>query len=79
MKKKTMAITTFPHPTNVSELRTFHSLLQCLRKFIPDLQHMMKSTQDLLKKDAPWIWTSAMEYNFERIKIAIALNISVKQ
>ena len=40
---------------------------------------MMKSTQDLLKKDAPWIWTSAMEDDFKMIKKAIALNISVKQ
>ena len=57
MKKKTTAIAAFPHPTNMSELRKFHRLLQCLHKFIPDLQHMMRSSHDLLKKDVPWIWT----------------------
>ena len=79
MKKQTMAITAFPCPINVSELRKFHALLQCLRKFIPDLQHMMNSSQELLKKDVPWIWTSQMEEDFEMIKRATRLNISVKQ
>jgi len=79
MKKTIMAITAFPRPTNVSEMRKFHRLLQCLHKFIPDLQHMMRSSQELLKKDVPWIWTSQMEEDFKMIKRAISLNISVKQ
>ena len=62
--KKMTLIQAFPRPTNLTELRRFHGLLQTFRNFIPDLQHMIKSTQNLLKKDVPWIWTTEMEDEF---------------
>ena len=40
---------------------------------------MIKSTQNLLKKDAEWIWTTEMEDDFECIKNAISQNISIQQ
>ena len=62
--KKMTSIKAFPRPTNLTELRRFHGLLQTFRKFLPDLQQMIKSSQNLLKKDAEWIWTPEMEDDF---------------
>ena len=50
--KKMTSIKAFPRPANLTELRRFHGLLQTFRKFLPDLQQMIKSSQNLLKKDA---------------------------
>ena len=44
------------------------------KKFLPNLAEMTKPIQDLLKKDADWIWDSPQKEAFNQLKKELASN-----
>ena len=67
-EEKYAAISKFPRPRNVKDLRSFLGLAQQLASFIPDLAHMTSMLRPLLKKDIAWTWTDDHEKSFGEVK-----------
>ena len=57
---KIEGIINMPHPTNLTELRSFLGAWNQLRMYIPDYQHSVKNMQKLLRKDVPFIWDKTL-------------------
>ena len=66
--KKTDAISKFPIPSNVSELRSFLGLFNQLGIFVPDLEHATQELCALLKKNVAFLWLKEHQVAFEKVK-----------
>ena len=62
------AITDFPQPKNVSELRSFLGMAQQLASFMPDYAHNTVIMSGLLKKKNSYVWTEDHQAEFVRLK-----------
>ena len=65
---KVDALTKFPPPTNVSELRSFLGMANQFGKFFPELTGLISPLQELLKKEVAYLWTADLQECFERAK-----------
>jgi hypothetical protein len=65
--KKTSAISNFPTPTNVSQLRSFLGLCNFYRGFISNYSYIAKPLTDLTGKTA-FLWTTEVEAAFNQLK-----------
>lgn len=74
---KLKALSEFPAPTNVSELRSFLGLANQLGHFVPDLAHMSEPLRKLLHKDIAYVWLEEHEMAFQSIIKALTSNLSV--
>ena len=63
-EEKYAAISRFPRPKSVKDLRSFLGLAQQVAAFVPDLAHMTSTLHPLLKKDIAWTWTDDHEKSF---------------
>ncbi len=66
--QRTMAISNFPVPTDLTSLRGFLGLVNQLGHFLPDLAHMTVDLRQLLKKDIEFLWLQPHQEAFERIR-----------
>ena len=66
--EKVSAITEFPVPKNVSEVRRFLGILNQLAKFIPNLSEKTKHLRSLLSKNKDWYWDTVHKNCFENLK-----------
>ena len=64
--EKTAALSDFPVPKNVSELRSFLGLANQLGHFVPDVSQMTVKLRALLKKDNAFVWLPVHQQAFER-------------
>lgn len=69
---KISAITEWPTPANVKELRSFLGLAGYYRKFVKFFAIIAKPLTSLLKKNTVFVWTSAHQEAFEALKQALA-------
>ena len=67
-EEKYAAVSRFPRPKNVKDLRSFLGLAQQLASFVPDLAHMTSMLRPLLKKDIAWTCTDDHEKSFGEVK-----------
>jgi len=67
-KSKIRALTDFPSPTNLTELRSFLGLANQLGGFINKLTAATDPLRSLLKKDVDFRWTPDLEEAFTRAK-----------
>ncbi|XP_063365892.1 uncharacterized protein K02A2.6-like [Cydia amplana] len=67
-KNKVKAITDTKPPSNVNELRTFLGMANYYNKFIPNLASISTPLNNLLKKNAHFVWTQKCAESFNRIK-----------
>ena len=67
-EEKYAAISKFPRPKSVKDLRSFLGLAQQLASFVPDLAHMTSTLRPLLKKDCAWTWIDDHENSFQEVK-----------
>ena len=65
---KVSAITNFPPPKDVPELRRFMGMVNHVGKFAPNLAENSKPLRDLLKKDNEWVWDTPQQQAFELLK-----------
>lgn len=61
-------------PKKLNELRGFLGLLTFFNTFIPNLQEKTKEMKKLLKASAEFVWTSAMQSEFEAAKTLLKEN-----
>ncbi len=62
------AITNFPRPTEVTNVRQFIGKVNYYHKFIPNVSKLLSPLHDLLKKDVTFSWTPACENSFCQAK-----------
>lgn len=54
--------------SNITELKRFMGMVNCLGRFIPNLSTVMHPLSDLLKGDVSWIWGHPQEEAFKKVK-----------
>ena len=69
---KVEAITKFPAPEGVPELRRLLGMVNHVAKFAPNLAEISKPLRDLLKKDSEWIWGPDQEEAFKKLKTLLS-------
>jgi hypothetical protein len=62
------AILNMPPPTDVSAARCFLRMANQMAKFSSSLAELSAPTRDLLRKDRAWVWDSAQQSAFEKVK-----------
>jgi len=68
---KISAISQWPTPTNVKELRSFLGLAGYYRKFVRHFGVISKPLTELLKKNVVFVWTSTHDKSFAALKSAL--------
>lgn len=67
--KKTEAVSSFPTPTSIKELKQFFGLTGYYRKFIKDYTKIAKPLYELTRKTAKdYQWSSSCQTSFESLK-----------
>ena len=66
--QKVKAVTEFPLPTTVTQLRSFLSLAGYYRRFIPPFSLISSPLNELLKKGQQFVWTDKCQEGFETLK-----------
>ena len=66
--KKVEAITSFPTPKDVPELRRLLGMVNHVGKFTPNLAEVTQPLRELLKKDIDWTWGQKQQTAFETVK-----------
>jgi len=67
-QEKVVAIKDWPHPKNVSELRSFHGFSSLYRTFVPNFSTIAALLNELVKKGVVYKWGKDKEKNFETLK-----------
>lgn len=70
-KSKTDAITTFPIPKNVHNIRSFLGICNYYRRFIKDFAKIASPLTNLLRKDVNFLWSENCNHAFEKLKQAL--------
>ena len=66
--EKISAITDFPEPENVRDVRSFLGLANQLGSFVPDLAIVTAPLRALLKKSTAWTWEEPQHSAFSATK-----------
>ncbi|CAH0723337.1 unnamed protein product, partial [Brenthis ino] len=66
--QKTLAISEFPKPKNIHDIRRFIGLTSFFRRFIKNFAIIARPLTDLLKKNFSWNWTDQQENSFITLK-----------
>lgn len=66
--KKIEAVTKFKEPENIHELRMFLGLTSYFRKFVRGYAVIAHDLYKLLKKGEPWLWDTAHNEAFNKLK-----------
>eukprot|EP00731_Ephydatia_muelleri_P012858 Em0007g168a len=69
--KKIEVIQKAPIPLNVTELRSFLGIVNYYGKFIQSVADLCAPLNELLQKNAPWIWTATCMESFKQLKQAL--------
>ena len=69
--EKPRAITDFPRPKNITDLRSFMGQVNQLSGLAPELTTATLAFRDLLKSRRVWCWTEQHEAAFRRTKSAL--------
>jgi len=65
---KVKAITNWPSPHNLREVRGFLGFANFYRRFIQDFARLARPLNDLTKKDVPWLWGEAQQHAFRLLR-----------
>ena len=70
---KVHAVTNWPNPRNLRDLRGFLGFANFYRRFIQNFSRLARPLNDLTKKDVPWIWGAAQQQAFNLLKNSFTL------
>ncbi|KAL4016783.1 hypothetical protein IC575_024440 [Cucumis melo] len=65
---KIKAITNWPRPSTVSEIRSFLGLASYYRRFVEDFSRIASLLTQLTRKGTPFVWSPACESSFQELK-----------
>ncbi|KAA0039055.1 reverse transcriptase [Cucumis melo var. makuwa] len=65
---KIEAVTSWPRPSTISEVRSFLGLASYYRRFVKNFSHIATPLTQLTRKGAPFVWSKACEDNFQNLK-----------
>jgi hypothetical protein len=65
---KVQAVTDWPTPRNLKEVRGFLGFANFYRRFIEGFARIARPLNDLTKKDAPWSWGPSEQGAFSELK-----------
>ncbi|KAA0052195.1 pol protein [Cucumis melo var. makuwa] len=65
---KIKAVTSWPRPSTVSEVRSFLGLAGYYRRFVENFSRIATSLTQLTRKGAPFVWCKACEDSFQNLK-----------
>ncbi|PAV73798.1 hypothetical protein WR25_20102 [Diploscapter pachys] len=69
---KVKAITNFPRPKSLREVRGFIGMASYFRRFIPNFAKIAAPLTDLTKKETPFKWNENAEEAFDKLKVALS-------
>src|ERR1700739_1311011 len=70
-QSKVDAVTKWPAPKDIHELRSFLGLAGYYRRFVKGFSKIASPLSALLRKNAPYDWTEAQQHAFEQLKAAV--------
>ncbi len=70
-EEKLKALSHFPKPTNVSDLRSFMGLVEQLAGFSTEVAAAKSPLRPLLSTRNPFVWTEDHDRSFEAVKLAL--------
>ncbi|KAL0543839.1 hypothetical protein IC582_018944 [Cucumis melo] len=65
---KIEAVTSWPRPSTVSEIRSFLGLVGYYRRFVEDFSRIANPLTQLTRKGTPFVWSPACESSFQELK-----------
>ncbi|KAL0536747.1 hypothetical protein IC582_025707 [Cucumis melo] len=65
---KIEAVTSWPRPSTVSEVRSFLGLAGYYRRFVENFSRIATPLTQLTRKGAPFLWSKACEDSFQNLK-----------
>ncbi|KAL0561751.1 hypothetical protein IC582_002192 [Cucumis melo] len=65
---KIEAITSWPRPSTISEIRSFLGLVDYYRRFVEDFSRIASPWTQLTRKGTPFVWSPACESSFQELK-----------
>ncbi|KAL0561346.1 hypothetical protein IC582_001771 [Cucumis melo] len=65
---KIEAVTNWPRPSTVSEIRSFLGLAGYYRRFVEDFSRIASPLTQLTRKGTPFVWSPACESSFQKLK-----------
>ncbi|KAL0556441.1 hypothetical protein IC582_004955 [Cucumis melo] len=65
---KIEAVTSWPQPSTVSEIRSFLGLADYYRRFVEDFSRIASPFTQLTRKGTPFVWSPACESSFQELK-----------
>jgi hypothetical protein len=71
--KKIEAVSNYPAPVNVNQLRTFLGLANYYRRYIKDFAKITHPLTESTKKNKAWIWEAEQDYAFNALKFSLNL------
>lgn len=75
--KKVEIVKAYPRPTNVKQVQMFLGLCNYYRRFVRDFARLAKPISSLCKKEQPFIWTNIQQEAFEKLKRALAEEVTL--
>lgn len=75
--KKIVTIKEYPRPTNVKKLQSFLGLCAYFRRYVNNFAKIAKPLTTLLKKDTPFVWTNTQQDSFDKLKSALANEVTL--
>jgi hypothetical protein len=70
-ERRIEAVKDYPQPKTTRELKGFLGLAGYYRRFIPNFSKIAKPLTELLKKDAPYVWSDKTDEAFTSLKTAL--------
>ena len=68
LQEHTSAVADMPAPTDTTDIRSFLGMANQLGKLCKELAKVSAPLRELLKKDRSWVWGTAQEEAFQKIK-----------